>query len=111
MDEIRKLTTDEELRLARDAQDLIENELLTACFTAISERCRRDIEYSEPLDPMKREEAYFILRGIRELRTLLTDYVTSGTLSAEQAAEDKRLAEDQPPEFESEHARRAWYHR
>ena len=111
MDEIRKLTTDEELRVARDAQDLIDNELLTACFTAIIERCRGDIEYSEPMDPMKREEAYFILRGIREVRTLLTDYVISGRLSAEQDAEEKRQTEDTPPEFTSEHARRAWYNR
>lgn len=111
MDETRELTTDEQLKLGRDAKDLLENPLLTAAFEAVLENCRRDIEFSEPLDPMKREEAYFILRGMRKFQVLLTDFVISGSLSAEQDAEEKRLVEEHPPEFESEHARRAWYNR
>lgn len=80
-------TPEEEKRIAAEAEALINNELLKAALAAILERCRRDIEYSDPGHAELRERSYFVMRGMHEFVGLLTEFVESGSL-AKSSAED-----------------------
>lgn len=98
---IHAVGEEEELRLAGEAERLMQHPLLLNALIAIEHIWMREWQMTKPDEPEKREEAYRMLRCGVAFRKLLTKYVTDGKLAAE--ARDIRTRQEalmENPELE-----------
>jgi hypothetical protein len=86
---------DEELEIVRghQAEALLENELLNEALDAIAHRYSSAWMNTSLSENIVREEAYRMLAATREVRMLLTSFITTGKL-ATTAKETRQTQED-----------------
>jgi len=106
MSEIQRLTPEEEVRRARDAQQLLETPLLSDTIAAMKLFEQARWWRTEDGDIETREAAWRMLRTIDDFERTLTSLVTSGKLVEEKLRADE-LPTDKQQGFTSPNERRS----
>lgn len=76
----------EKVSLGQRAKALLDNKLLNECFEAMEASCTRSWKASETAE--EREEVWRLLKAVELLRGMLSQYVTTGKIAADNLRED-----------------------
>jgi hypothetical protein len=79
-----------EIHRGKQAQSLLQNELMVEAFTAIEEKYSAIFRSSLPTQHDVREHAYTMLYAAKEFRQLLTHFLETGKMAS--TAQEERMA-------------------
>lgn len=94
---------DRELHLANEAQRLIHNPLFEDAFAALSKKYITAWRNSMPAESKQREQVYWLLTCLDQVKAELTSHITTGKLIAKELESEayRRQMEDSHPDGSS----------